>query len=387
MYGRGDERFRSPETRAAGTSVTDGCSMTQDSAHPAAMAPATFALAFGASLTPMIVTDARGHDNPIVWVNDAFLNQTGYARDELIGRNCRLLQGPETDRQEIARMRAAIGAGEPIALEILNYRRDGTPFWNGMTINPIRDEAGGIAYFFAAQADMTDKRRAESAMRGTNDELERQVGERTADLERALAQKTALLHEVDHRVKNNLQVISSLMLLKARRTPEGEARDALQNMAERIGALSTAHRMLYSEGDVAHFNLSDFTGDFLSDLEAGLDPERTRIEAHVEPIAVAAAMAAPLSLMIHELTTNAVRHAFPGGRSGRLTVDGRREDDMLVLVVADDGIGLGTAPPNPAGFGRSLVEMVVRQLRGSIAWSEGAPGTRVEIRVPLQGGA
>ncbi len=116
------------------------------------------------------------------------------------------------------------------------------------------------------------------------------------------------------------------MLLKARRTPEGEARDALQNMAERIGALSTAHRMLYSEGDVAHFNLSDFTGDFLSDLEAGLDPERTRIEAHVEPIAVAAAMAAPLSLMIHELTTNAVRHAFPGGRSGRLTVDGRREE-------------------------------------------------------------
>ncbi len=387
MHGRGDDRFRLTEARAVATGVTDGCSMTQESAHPPAIAPATFALAFDASPTPMIVTDARAHDNPIVWVNDAFLTQTGYAREELIGRNCRLLQGPETDRQEVERMRAAIAVGEPLALELLNYRKDGTAFWNGMTINPIRDAAGTIAYFFAAQADMTDKRRAESAMRGTNDELERQVSERTADLEQALAQKTALLHEVDHRVKNNLQVISSLMLLKARRTPEGEAREALQNMAERIGALSTAHRMLYSAGDVAHFNLSDFTGDFLSDLEAGLDPERTRIEARVEPIAVAAAMAAPLSLMIHELTTNAVRHAFPGGRSGRLTVDGHREEDTLVLVIADDGVGLSAAPPNPAGFGRTLVDMVVRQLRGSIVWTEGGPGTRVEIRIPLQAAA
>ena len=107
----------------------------------------------------------------------------------------------------------------------------------------------------------------------------------------------------------------------------------------------------------------------------------------IEPIAVAAAMAAPLSLMIHELTTNAVRHAFPEGRAGRLSLIGRREDDTLVLVIADDGVGLAAAPPNPAGFGRTLVDMVVRQLRGSIAWFDGAPGTRVEIRVPLQGAA
>jgi PAS domain S-box-containing protein len=386
MHGRGDDRFRGSEARAA-TGVADGGSMTQDKILPPQIAPSTFALAFDVSPTPMLVTDARARDNPIIWVNDAFLAQSGYRREELIGRNCRMLQGTETDPQEVARMRAAIAGGEPIALEILNYRKDGTPFWNGMTISPIRDAAGEVAFFFAAQADMTDKRRIETAMRGTNDELERQVGQRTADLEQALAQKTALLHEVDHRVKNNLQVISSLMLLKARRTPEGEAREALQNMAERIGALSTAHRMLYSAGDVAHFNLSDFTGDFLSDLGAGIDPEQTRIEARVEPIAVAAAMAAPLSLMIHELTTNAVRHAFPDGRKGRLTLDAHREDDALIIVIADDGVGLAAAPPNPAGFGRTLVDMVVRQLRGSIVWADGAPGTRVEIRVPLQGGA
>lgn len=381
MKFRGDHLDRD---RAAEARTTDESGTTQAVAQTAgSLAPGTFALAFDASPTPMLVTDAQRADNPIVWINDAFLELTGYARHELIGRNCRMLQGPDTDRAEIGRMRAAIETAVPYAGEILNYRKDGTAFWNGMTINPVRDAEGRLVYFFAAQADMTDKRRMETAMRGTNDELERQVGARTADLEYALAQKTALLHEVDHRVKNNLQVISSLMLLKARRTPEGEARDALQGMADRIGALSTAHRMLYASDDVSHFDLADFASDFLSDVNAALDADRIQVEAAVDSVSVSAAMAAPLALMIHELTSNAVRHAFPGSRSGRVTVKARREADCLCLTIADDGVGVARPEPNPAGFGRNLVEMLVRQLRGRIAWQDGAPGTRVEISVPL----
>lgn len=330
----------------------------------------------------MVVTDARAPDNPITWANDAFLRFTGYALDELEGRNCRLLQGRDTDRAEVARIRAAVSGGDAIAAELLNYRKDGTPFWNAMTITPVHD-AEGVAYFYAAQTDTTPMHALEQAMRGTNDDLERQVAARTFDLSAALEQKTALLHEVDHRVKNNLQVISSLMLLKARRTPEGEAREALEGMAERIGALSTAHRLLYSEGDCAHFNLGEFATEFLSDVNAGLDVERTRVEAEVEPIAVAAAMAAPLALMIHELTANALRHAFPDERAGRVSITARRTQTGLCLAIRDDGIGLDRGIPNPAGFGRNLVEMVVRQLRGTIAWSDAGPGTAVEIAIPL----
>jgi two-component sensor histidine kinase len=184
-------------------------------------------------------------------------------------------------------------------------------------------------------------------------------------------------------VKNNLQVISSLMLLKARRTPEGAVRDALNGMAERIGALSTVHRMLYSAGDVTRFDLREFADDFLGDLVAGLDGERTSVSAQIDSVAVSAAMAAPLALMLHELATNAVRHAFPDNRAGRVSITAQRRDGALHMLIADDGVGLSAATPNPAGFGRSLVEMVVRQLRGTIAWSETAPGTRVEITVPL----
>ena len=358
--------------------------MTADPGPRPAIPLATFSLAFDASPTSMLVTDARAEDHPIAWVNEAFLELTGYARHEVIGRNCRFLQGPDTDPAEVERMRRAVRAAEPISCELLNYRKDGTPFWNGMTINPVRDAQGRLLCFFAAQADMTEKHRLELAMRGTNDELERQVGERTADLEHALAQKTALLHEVDHRVKNNLQVISSLMLLKARRTPAGDAQDALQGMADRIGALSTAHRMLYSAGDVSHFDLSDFASDFLADVNAAVDSDRTRIEAEVESVSVAAAMAAPLALLIHELTANAIRHAFPDARPGRITVVAQRRESDLDIIISDDGVGLTDAAPNPAGFGRNLVEMLVRQLRGRVTWLDNAPGTRVEVRVPLQ---
>jgi two-component sensor histidine kinase len=253
-----------------------------------------------------------------------------------------------------------------------------------MTITPVRNGAGDLLYYFAAQADMTEKHRLEMALKGANDDLERQVGERTADLQAALEQKTALLHEVDHRVKNNLQVISSLMLLKARRTPEGEARDALQGMAERIGALSTAHRMLYSAGDVTRFNLQEFAADFMSDLMAGVDTARTAVSAEIDSVAVSAAMAAPLALMMHELATNALRHAFPDNREGRVSITARRSETGLRILIEDDGIGLAAGVPNPAGFGRSLVEMVVRQLRGAITWHEIAPGTRVEITIPLE---
>jgi PAS domain S-box-containing protein len=346
-----------------------------------------FAAAFNASSTPMVLTDPRRQDNPVVWVNDAFLALTGYDRHEIEGRNCRMLQGEATDPNTIRQIGEALSAERSFETELFNYRKDGSPFWNAMTVTPVRNEAGDLHYYFAAQADMTEKHRLEMALKGANDGLERQVEARTADLQAALEQKTALLHEVDHRVKNNLQVISSLMLLKARRTPEGEARDALQGMAERIGALSTAHRMLYSAGDVTRFNLQDFAADFLSDLTAGVDTERMAINAEIDSVAVSAAMAAPLALMMHELATNALRHAFPDNREGRLTISARRRDSALAIRIEDNGIGISAGVPNPAGFGRSLVDMVVRQLRGTIDWDEHGPGTRVEIRIPLDAAA
>ncbi|HYG26560.1 MAG TPA: PAS domain-containing protein, partial [Caulobacteraceae bacterium] len=107
-----------------------------------------FAAAIRATRMSMIVTDARQPDLPIIFANDAFLSLTGYARDEVIGRNCRFLQGTHTDEGEVARIAAAIREGRDVACDILNYKKDGTPFWNALFVSPVRGEDGDIHYFF-----------------------------------------------------------------------------------------------------------------------------------------------------------------------------------------------------------------------------------------------
>jgi PAS domain S-box-containing protein len=114
---------------------------------------------------PMIVTDPRQHDNPIVFANPAFINMTGYAQDELVGRNCRLLQGPDTDRETIAEVRRAIAERREIAVEVLNYKKNGASFWNALFVSPVYDSQGNLIYFFASQLDVSRRRDAEDALR------------------------------------------------------------------------------------------------------------------------------------------------------------------------------------------------------------------------------
>ena len=114
---------------------------------------------------PMIVTDPRRADHPIVFVNRAFSQMTGYATDEIIGRNCRFLQGAETDRAVVAEIRAAIADSREIATEVLNYRKDGSAFWNALFISPVYDNEGVLLYYFASQLDVSRRRDAEESLR------------------------------------------------------------------------------------------------------------------------------------------------------------------------------------------------------------------------------
>ena len=114
---------------------------------------------------PMIITDPRQQDNPIVFANKAFLDLTGYEEEEIFGRNCRFLQGPDTDPSDVRELREAVATREAISLELLNYRRDGSPFWNAVFIAPVYDEDGELIYFFASQLDVTRRRASEQAFR------------------------------------------------------------------------------------------------------------------------------------------------------------------------------------------------------------------------------
>jgi two-component sensor histidine kinase len=205
-----------------------------------------------------------------------------------------------------------------------------------------------------------------------------------SELERALAEKTALLHEVDHRVKNNLQLISSLILLQSRRSQDEAVRTALRGVLERVSAIATVHRRLFQSGDVAQFDVADFVRDLTTDLAASAGRGDIQIRLQLDPVAIPASQAAPLALVTNELIGNCLKHAFPG-RPGAISISTAQRDDACVLTVGDDGVG--RAPDAPDGFGGTIVKLLTQQLRGQLAMEDAAPGVRAALTIPLAGDA
>ncbi len=113
---------------------------------------------------PMIVTDPNQPDNPIVFCNKAFVKMTGYTPADIVGHNCRFLQGPETDRSVIDQVRDAIARQEEVAVEVLNYRKNGSTFWNALFVSPVFDASGKLIYFFGSQLDISRRKEAEEAL-------------------------------------------------------------------------------------------------------------------------------------------------------------------------------------------------------------------------------
>jgi len=343
-----------------------------------------FAAAIRATRMAMIVTDATQADDPIIFANDAFLKLTGYDREEIIGRNCRMLQGPDTDPQAVRAIREAIATGEPIAVDLLNYRKDGSTFWNALYVSPVRNNAGEIVYFFGSQLDITDKKTAEVRVRERRDDLQQVVEDRTRELTQALEQKTALLHEVDHRVKNNLQLISSLLLLQNRRVTDPALKASLRGMLGRVNAIATVHRRLFQSEDVERFDVSAFIRDMVADLMGSAGRDDIEMQLDLERVDIAAAKAAPLALVVNELLTNALRHGFPEGHGGRIFVGVSRLNGEFRIEITDNGVGVDKAG-KATGFGLTIVQLLCQQLKAKCETTDAEPGARVVVLLPVNG--
>lgn len=120
--------------------------------------------ALAATSCGIVISDARSIDNPIIYCNQAFLEITGYSQDEVIGRNCRFLQGSDTDPTAVEKIRQSIRTGQEVRVVLKNYRKDGTLFWNDLTISPVRDASGVVTHFIGVQTDISDRKQAEEAL-------------------------------------------------------------------------------------------------------------------------------------------------------------------------------------------------------------------------------
>jgi two-component sensor histidine kinase len=203
-----------------------------------------------------------------------------------------------------------------------------------------------------------------------NEELENRVAQRTEEVERVNAQLTVLLQEVHHRVKNNLQVVASMLRLQQRHFQDAPLRDALARSISRVHAMSLVHQALYSGTNFVSVNAGNYIRRLIEYLQQA-DPRASdvKIEVAADDTALPIDQSVPLALIANEVITNALKHAFPSQQAGRVRVAISSAGKMVRLDVVDNGVGApagNTAGEQPgAGFGMRIVEALAGQLGGT----------------------
>ncbi len=245
--------------------------------------------------------------------------------------------------------RRVIDTRAPVAFEHTLDLASGT-LYAEVTLVPIFDAAGTCAHILWSSHDVTARRAAEAQLRAS------------------LAEKETLLREIHHRVKNNLQVVSSLLHFHGKKTAPAD-REALRDLRQRISAMSLVHERLYQSRDVSRVELGDYVRRLVEELQRSLGRrEGVRLEVAADELELPMELAMPAGLIVSELVTNVLKHAFPGSRTGVATVTVRREAEEIVLCVEDDGVGFpeGFDPLAAGSFGWELVRTLALQLRAKL---------------------
>lgn len=207
------------------------------------------------------------------------------------------------------------------------------------------------------------------------------------ELRASLADKETLLKEVHHRVKNNLQVIASLINLQANKLTDPAAREVFGDVRGRVFAIALLHERLYRSRNLARIDLQEYVPELIAEIVRAHEraDRRITIETALCSLDLDMDTAMPVGLILHELVSNAFKHAFPEGaqENARLRIEVSRRDGAVELVVADNGVGL-SAPVDPSAsntLGLTLVRSLCRQLEGQFSIT-GTDGTRCVVRFP-----
>ncbi|EME70880.1 signal transduction histidine kinase [Paramagnetospirillum caucaseum] len=317
----------------------------------------------------MVMINAAG---VIEMVNAQAERMFGYSRQEMLGQSMEILV-PERFRHAHPGLRATFTA-DPKSRPMgegrdLNARRkDGSEFPVEIGLNPMDTEDGPMV--LSAIVDISDRKHKEEKIRA------------------ALREKEILLGEVHHRVKNNLQIVDSLLDLQLSKLDDPVVAGMLRDSQSRIRSMVLIHQTLYQSKDFARVDFAAFLDSLVPNLVAsyGLDSNRISLTLQVKDIQLPLSTAIPCGLIVNELVTNVFKHAFPGGRRGEIRVvlanDG---DDQVALSVSDDGIGLppGLDVENATTLGLQLVCLLAEQLGGHIEIERSGP-TRFSLHFPLQ---
>ncbi|HEU0285179.1 MAG TPA: sensor histidine kinase, partial [Sphingomicrobium sp.] len=212
---------------------------------------------------------------------------------------------------------------------------------------------------------------------------QREVDKGTAERERRLALLDHALNEIDHRTRNNHQTVLALIHLQAQRSDHDGVKDALQQVADRIQAIAQAtERLALRSGDIERIRLDDHLCGLCDHIERGLSRQNVNVRCDVEEITTSADMAIPIAIIVNELVTNALKHAFDGRDEGNVVVTGRMNGEFHLSVI-DNGIGIrGHGRKPKGGLGTKLVESFAKQLGARHETVTSEQGTTHEIVIP-----
>jgi PAS domain S-box-containing protein len=333
-----------------------------------------------------------GEDGLCDFFNQGWLKFTGRTLEQELGNGWAEGIHPEDFARSMQTYMEAFVARQAFAMEYRLRRHDGEYRWIFDQGAPRFDGSNRFVGFIGSCVDVTAQHDAHAALGQLNHVLEERVRERTA----LANEREMLLREVHHRVKNDLQLICSLLSIQERELGDTIAARALEDCGLRVQAIAQIHEQMYQSNDLAQLSFSEHLRTLTSQVQRVGGSARVEFALDIgDGVTLGVDRAIPCAMIVHELVVNCFKHAFSDGRKGRVTVTCRREAGSLVSVaVQDNGVGMPERSSNGAGsahgdhsahrdhsggLGWTLIDALARQLDGTLLVQTGA-GTRVELR-------
>lgn len=289
----------------------------------------------------------------------------GYKPLEIIGKNCFHVVHPQEQKFVEESYSKLLKTNESLTIEFRIMKKDGSYLWVETTSKKIVDENSELIQIIATSRDIS---------------LRKDVEE---ELKKSLEEKKMLIREVNHRVKNNLMVISSLLNLQARYIDNEEAKQILEDSQNRARSMALVHERLYKSSDLKNLNFGEYATSIATDLLRGHQNKNKsiKLELSLEDIPLDVNISIPLGLILNELVVNSLKHAFREDTLGTIKISlNRKEDDYIVLEVSDNGKGLPESFDinyiNSLGF--EIVNTLVRQIAGELN-IKSENGTHIKI--------
>ncbi len=310
----------------------------------------------------IVLTDLKGD---VIYVNPKFTQFTGYTSKEVTGENIRFLKSGGIPSEVYNELWDTITSGKEWKGEFCNRKKNGEEYWELVIAAPIRNAEGIISHYFAVKTEITTHKHAEEQIKAS------------------LQEKEVLLKETYHRVKNNMNVIRSLLRLESHDIKDKQSIDKFKKCVNRVDSMSLIHEELYKTKGLSKIDFAEYIKSLSSHVLKSYEIYTDRITLNINVVSVFLGVknAVPCGLIINELVSNTIKHAFPENKKGEITISMRRIEDQesmpvqvsqagkIELVVSDNGIGLPEDLDfkNSKSLGLELVNGLTKQLEGTIA--------------------